>query len=112
MSNEYTWEQIAEAIEIAGGSPDKIKSILETSAGYPTAMQGPDEEGQEKLEPRAPAEKEWADRHTINIIDRPDAERQDGVEDVDVAAAPVAPTAAPKPEASVSFNRIRQMMSS
>lgn len=107
----YTWKQIEEALVSASIDPSKIYSAL-TEATYdvPQSAQGVDPEGQEKLEPRAPAEKHWADRHTVQVIDRPDAERQDGAEEMDQSAVPTAPTAAPKPETNVSFTRIRQMM--
>jgi hypothetical protein len=42
---------------------------------------------QEKLEPRAKGEKEFADKHTVNVVDRPDATKQDGAEKVKAAAA-------------------------
>lgn len=113
MSNEkYTWKQVDEVLAAAGiDDTSAIRRALNEMTDYPKASQGVDPQSQEKLEPRAPAEKAWADRHTVNVIDRPDAVRQDTSEDVDQASFPVAPTSVPKPETSVSFDRIRKMMS-
>lgn len=111
---KYTWEQIEEALAVAGVDPNEIRSILSESAvNYSNrAEQGVDPEGQEKLEPRAPAERAWADRHRIEVFD-PAPETKDGTEktmSVSTADAPDAKTA-PKAETSVSFDRIRRMMS-
>ena len=111
---KYTWEQIEEALAVAGVNPNEIREILSESAvNYPNrAEQGVDPEGQEKLEPRAPAERAWADRHRIEVFD-PAPETKDGTEktmSVTTASTPDASTA-PKPETSVSFDRIRRMMS-
>ena len=109
----YTWDQIAEAIAVAGGSPEHVKKILDEAVNYQgRAEQGVDPEGQEKLEPRAPAERAWADRHRIQVFD-PAPETKDGTEktmNVDEADEPASRTA-PKPEAAPSFERIKRMMS-
>mgnify|MGYP001064759359 CR=1 FL=1 len=42
---------------------------------------------QEKLEPRAKGEKDFADKHDVNVVDRPDATKQDGAEKVKQAPA-------------------------
>jgi len=42
---------------------------------------------QEKLEPRAKGEKEFKDKHSVDVIDRPDATKQDGAEKVKQAPA-------------------------
>jgi len=42
----------------------------------------------EKLEPRAPAEKDFKDKHTVDTKDRPDANKQDGSDKVKPAAKP------------------------
>jgi len=86
----YTKQQVMEALKSAGLDHIKIDQILsESTVNYegPT-VEGPDPEGQETYDPRAPAEKEWADMHTVEVFDlTPDA---------------------PKP--AVSFDRIRKMM--
>jgi len=113
MSKKYTWEQIEEALSVAGVSTDKVRKALTEAVNYSgQAEQGVDPEGQEKLEPRAPAEKAWADRHRIQVFD-PAPETKDGTEKamgVTDAKEPSTQTA-PKPEANVSFDRIRKMMS-
>ena len=113
MSKKYTWEQIEEALSVAGVSTSKVRKALTEAVSYSDeAEEGPDPEGQEKLEPRAPAEKAWADRHRIQVFD-PAPETKDGTEkamSVDDAEEPETQTA-PKPEVNVSFDRIRKMMS-
>lgn len=52
-----------------------------------TAQYGVKPEDQEKLEPRAKGEKDFADKHTVNTVDRPDATKQDGAEKVKQAPA-------------------------
>jgi len=42
---------------------------------------------QAKLEPKAQGEKEFADKHTVDVVDRPDATKQDGAEKVKAAPA-------------------------
>jgi len=110
---KYTWEQVAEAIEVAGGSAEHVKGILDEAVTYQgRAEQGVDPEGQEKYEPRAPAEKAWADRHRIQVFD-PAPETKDGSEktmSVDQADEPDTETP-PKTEVQPSFQRIKQMMS-
>lgn len=44
-------------------------------------------ENAEKLEPEAKGEKEFADKHTVDVVDRPDATKQDGAEKVKPAPA-------------------------
>lgn len=115
MSNEkeYTWAQIEEALSAAGiTDSSKVQKVLSESAvNYSsTADEGPDPEGQEKLEPRAPAEKAWADRHTIQVFDPMGPEYEDGTDKMNQATFPSSATA-PKAETTVSFDRIRRMMS-
>lgn len=113
MSKKYTWEQIEEALSVAGVSSNKVRRALAEAVNYSDeAEEGPDPEGQEKLEPRAPAEKAWADQHRIQVFD-PVPETKDGTEramSVTNADEPSTQTA-PKPEVNVSFDRIRKMMS-
>jgi len=127
MSTEWNWNRIFESSTselnqlMEYMSPEqrdqfrkeyKRVRFSESTSDYPNVGQlEPDEEGQEKLEPRAPAEKAWADKHTVQVFDRPDEERQDNAEEMGRASFPTAPTAAPKPEAQPSFDRIRRMMS-
>jgi len=92
---------------------DTVMNMLQDKTRYPNVAQSePDPEGQEKLEPRAPAEKAWANRHTVSSFERADDAHQDGADRMEMADAPTAPTSPAKPETTVSFNRIRQMMSS
>jgi len=108
---KYTWEQVAEAIEVAGGSADHVKNILEEVVNYSgQAQQGVDPEGQETYEPRAPAEKAWADRHRIEVFDPMGNDYDDGTDKVMKATEPTA-TTPPKAEVQPSFARIKQMMS-
>ena len=51
-----------------------------------TAQMKPKPEDQEKLEPRAAAEKDWADKHTVDVKDNPETKKQDGSEKVKQAA--------------------------
>ena len=110
---KYTWEQVAEAIEAAGGSADHVKGILDESVDYRgRADQGVDPDGQEKYEPRAPAERAWADRHRIQVFD-PAPETKDGTEKVMTPGQAEEPdtTTPPKTEVQPSFQRIKRMMS-
>ena len=127
MSTEWNWNRIFESSTselnqlMEYMSPEqrdqfrkeyKRVRFSESTSDYPNVGQlEPDEEGQEKLEPRAPAEKAWADKHTVQVFDRPDEDRQDNAEEMDRSAFPTAPTAVAKPEAQPSFDRIRRMMS-
>lgn len=113
MSNKYTWEQIEKALSAADVDLSEIREALDETVNYSgRAEQGVDPQGQEKLEPRAPAEKAWADRHRIQVFD-PAPETKDGTEKaMSVTDAEEPETKeAPKPETTVSFQRIRQMMS-
>jgi len=76
------------------------------------AQRLPDPQGQEKLEPRAPAEKEWADRHTVMTFDRPDADEYNATGEMGQAQVPTAPNNPPKPEASPSFASVKRMLQS
>jgi len=108
---KYTWQQVAEAIEVAGGSPDHVKTILEDAVRYSnTAEQGVDPEGQETYEPRAPAEKAWADRHRVEVFDPLAGGYNDGTDKVMTATEPTSSTP-PSAEVQPSFARIKQMMS-
>lgn len=115
MNSEYSWDQFEEVLNRAGVDTDQIKTVREMLKNKNTysnsAQTGPDPEGQEKLEPRAPAEKAWADRHTVQSFERSDEVYQDGADKMEMANAPTAPQSAPKPETNVSFTRIKQMMS-
>lgn len=110
---QYTWEQVAEAIEAAGGSAEHVKGLLDETVDYQgSATQGVDSEGQETYEPRAPAEREWANMHRIQVFD-PAPETKDGTEkemSVSRAEEPSVKTP-PKTEVQPSFARIKQMMS-
>lgn len=75
------------------------------------AQRKPREEDQEKLEPRAEAEKHWADRHDVHIFNRPGEQKYDVAQTLSQAQPPEAPTNAPKPEASPSFESVRRMLS-
>jgi hypothetical protein len=111
MSNRYTWEQIEEALSVAGVDPYSVRQALNEAVDYPnSAEQGVDPEGQETYEPRAPAEKHWADRHTMKVFDPGGSEYEDGTEKVMTADEPSSQsTSAAK--TTVSFDRIKQMMS-
>jgi hypothetical protein len=110
---KYTWEQIEEALSVAGVNPQEIHDILsESTVSYPNrAEQGVDPEGQEKYEPRAPAERAWADRHTVKVFDPGGSEYKDGTEKVMTADEPDSATA-PRAQTNTSFDRIKRMMSS
>jgi hypothetical protein len=115
MDTKFTLDQLEQALATAGADTDQIQNIkdmLMDKNTYPNrATQGVDPEGQETYEPRAPAEKHWADRHTVQSFERSDEIYQDGADKMEVASEPTAPTSAPKPEVNVSFSRIKQMMS-
>jgi len=112
--NKYTWEQIEEALATAGVNPQKIRSILsESPVDYEgRATEGPDPEGQETYDPRAPAEKAWADMHRVQVFD-PAPETSDGTDKaMEVTLAPEPETEEGEgPKTNVSFDRIRRMMS-
>ena len=100
----YTWEQIAEALSNFGIELDSVRQKLDESAieYMGRAKMYPETEGQEKLEPRAPAEKEWADKHDVQVFD-PVPDALDGVNK----------TVENSPEGArpaVSFQRLRDMM--
>jgi len=112
MSKKYTWEQIEEALIAAGVDSYSVLTALDEAVDYPnTAQGGIDPEGQEKLEPRAPAEKHWADRHTMKVFDPGGSEYNDGTEKVLTADEPMAPENTPAVKTNVSFDRIKRMMS-
>jgi len=107
----YTWEQIEEALMTAGVNPNSVRRALNEAVDYPNrAEQGVDPEGQEKLEPRAPAEKHWADRHTVKVFDPGSSEYEDGTEKVMAADEPGS-NETPAVKTNVSFDRIKRMMS-
>jgi hypothetical protein len=122
---QYNWEAIMEANAqevnafIDQLNEEEFKTFMreyqEVSPRAAGAYMGraqrlPDPQGQEKLEPRAPAEKDWADRHTVLTFDRPDADEYNATGEMDQAPAPTAPNNPPKPEASPSFTRIKRML--
>ena len=129
MSNKTTywnWDAINEACEaevsdlIDNMSEREFKTFVKEyyeatgSSDYRysgRAQRKPKEEDQEKLEPRAPAEKHWADRHDTQTFDRPGKDGYDVTQGVSQAQPPEAPTNAPKPEASPSFESVRRMLS-
>jgi len=115
MDTKFTLDQLEQALGVAGVDTKQIQNIKDTLADkntYPNrAEQGVDPEGQETYEPRAPAEKHWADRHTVQSFERSDELYQDGADKMTVASEPTVPGSAPKPEVNVSFSRIKQMMS-
>ena len=129
MSNKTTywnWDAINEASEaevsdlIDNMSEREFKTFVKEyyeatgSSDYRysgRAQRKPKEEDQEKLEPRAPAEKHWADRHDTQTFDRPGKDGYDVTQGVSQAQPPEAPTNAPKPEASPSFESVRRMLS-
>lgn len=51
-----------------------------------TAQMKPKPEDQEKLEPRAAGEKDFADKHKVDVKDNPETKKQDGSEKVKQAA--------------------------
>jgi len=111
-NNKYTWEQIEEALTSIGVDSYSVLTALNEAVDYPnSAEQGVDPEGQETYEPRAPAEKHWADRHTMKVFDPAAGDYDDGTEKVMTADEPSAPASVSKPETNVSFTRIKQMMS-
>jgi len=111
MSNRYTWEQIEEALSVAGVDSNSVRQALNEAVDYPNrAEQGVDPEGQETYEPRAPAEKHWADRHTMKVFDPGGSEYEDGTEKIMTADEPTSQST-PSTKTTVSFDRIKQMMS-
>jgi len=115
MDTKFTLDQLEQALATAGANTSQIQTIKDALMDKNTysgrAEQGVDPEGQETYEPRAPAEKEWADRHTVQSFERSDEIYQDGADKMTVAREPTTPGSAPKPEVNVSFSRIKQMMS-
>jgi hypothetical protein len=115
MDTKFTLDQLERALATAGADTGQIQNIKDALMDKNTysgrATQGVDPEGQETYEPRAPAEKEWADRHTIQSFERSDEIYQDGADKMEVADEPTASSSVPKPEVNVSFSRIKQMMS-
>lgn len=122
----WNWDAIMEA------SPDEVDSLIEGmnekefktfvreyyeatgSSDYKysgRAQRKPREEDQENLEPRAPAEKEWADRHKVDTFDRPGRDKYDATQGLSRSSMPEAPTNPPKPNASPSFESVRRMIS-
>ena len=67
----------------------KFASEFDSLAEAATAQLKPKADEQEKLEPRAAAEKDWASKTTKDkkVVDRPDANNQDGSDKVKVAGA-------------------------
>jgi len=108
---KYTWEQIEEALSVAGVDSSRVRRALSEAVDYSgRATQGVGPEGQETYEPRAPAEKHWADRHTMKVFDPGGAEYEDGTEKVMTADEPSSEST-PAVKTTVSFDRIKQMMS-
>jgi hypothetical protein len=110
-NKKYTWEQIEEALSVAGVDSNSVRQALNEAVDYPNrAEQGVDPEGQETYEPRAPAEKHWADRHTMKVFDPGGSEYEDGTEKIMTADEPSSQST-PAAKTTVSFDRIKQMMS-
>lgn len=66
---------------------DTVKEDTMVEQAKGTAQYGVKPEDQEKLEPRAKGEKDFADKHEVDVVDRPDATKQDGAEKVKQAPA-------------------------
>lgn len=66
---------------------DTVKEDVMVEQAKGTAQYGVKPEDQEKLEPRAKGEKDFADKHEVDVVDRPDATKQDGAEKVKQAPA-------------------------
>jgi len=110
-SKKYTWEQIEEALSVAGVDTTRVRRALSEAVDYSgRATQGVDPDGQETYEPRAPAEKAWADQHKVQVFEPAAGEYEDGVDRINKAAEPSAPTNTPESKTTVSFDRIRRMM--
>lgn len=96
-SFEFDWDTI---LEMEDDAIDSLIDSLDDSAlqvfasefasldEAATAQLKPKADEQEKLEPRAAAEKDWADKTTKDkkVVDRPDADKQDGSDKVKAAA--------------------------
>lgn len=65
----------------------KAKKGEEEKTDMNEAKQGPNAEDQEKLEPRAKGEKDFADKHDVEVKDRPDAVKQDNADKMKQAPA-------------------------
>jgi len=94
---QWDWESILEWNEsdidalIDALDGDDLQSFVnefEAIQEAATAQMKPKPEDQEKLEPRAAAEKDWASKTTKDkkVVDRPDAVKQDGSDKVKVAS--------------------------
>lgn len=125
MSTYWNWDAIMEAPKeevdslIEGMNEKEFKTFVREyyeatgSADYRYSGRGqlrPREEDQEKLEPRAEAEKHWADRHEVKPFDRPGRDGYDVTQEMSQAQFPEAPNNPPKPEASPSFDSVRRML--
>ena len=65
---------------------DQLTKEFEAISEAASAQMKPKPEDQEKLEPRAAGEKDFADKHKVDVKDNPETKKQDGSEKVKQAA--------------------------
>jgi hypothetical protein len=120
----FNWDTIAQMneskvntiVESLSAQERKIfemekKFIAESTTRYDSeAIEGPDSEGQEELEPRSPAAKYWADRHTMRVFDPAGDATDDGIDHALQAEGEGAPGYEPDNPKSVTFQQLKDMI--
>lgn len=91
----YDWDTILEMSDdeldafidsLPESAIDQLTKEFEEVTEAASAQMKPKPEDQEKLEPRAAGEKDFADKHKVDVKDNPETKKQDGSEKVKQAA--------------------------
>ena len=91
----YDWDTILEMSDdeldafidsLPESAIDQLTKEFEAISEAASAQMKPKPEDQEKLEPRAAGEKDFADKHKVDVKDNPETKKQDGSEKVKQAA--------------------------
>jgi hypothetical protein len=124
MSTYWNWDRISEAseqelntlVESMSKSERKIfemekKQLTESNTQYDSEAElASDPEGQETYEPRAAAEKYWADRHRLRVFDPAGDFTDDGIEHELQAEGQGTPENQPDNPSSVTFQQLKGMI--
>lgn len=91
----YDWDTILEMSDdeldafidsLPESAIDQLTKEFKEISEAASAQMKPKPEDQEKLEPRAAGEKDFADKHKVDVKDNPETKKQDGSEKVKQAA--------------------------
>lgn len=125
MNTYWNWDKISEAseqelntlVESMGKLERKIfemekkRHLNESTTRYDSeADLISDPEGQEKLEPRAAAEKYWADRHRLRVFDPAGDATDDGIAHELQAEGQGSAENQPNNSQSITFQQLKNMI--